>query len=183
MTGSRTTMLVAAVAAWTLAPSPVRGAGSLPSPEARAPRAVEQPLAGVGVLVKNNAGAVVLRASADVSGTFRLGELPPGSYTVVLDEASLRTSVRRQDPKLEGPPNIIAVLVALLLPARTKVGAGTLTLSRAPASRAEPTGPLVIPFVVSVAVGDVNGDGRAELRPSAGPASKRTYVGTITLVR
>jgi len=104
-----------------------QGIGSVP------PKA-SNPVPGVDIVVRKKPGGVPFIVHTDGTGTFTLGMLTSGEYTIELSANSLRSAIDKLDQKpidltagTQGQPGIIALLVALLLPAVPTIKSNTET--------------------------------------------------------
>ena len=69
------------------------------------------------IAITDSSGRVISKTTTDAMGNFRLPEPPPGDYQLKIDAASLNKALASGGAGPEGAPGIIAVLIALLLPA------------------------------------------------------------------
>lgn len=78
---------------------------------------------GVGslrIVSADKASGAVLQTTTSAKGVFTLGKLAPGTHEIVLSGRDLASALKVAPVKGDGPPEIIAVLIALLLPPGAK---------------------------------------------------------------
>jgi hypothetical protein len=54
--------------------------------------AIGEPIPGIDIVVKKNPGPIVVRTKTDAKGEFTIKDLPPGAYTIEIDDKTLGTT-------------------------------------------------------------------------------------------
>lgn len=141
--------------------------------------AINDPIPGIDIVVKKNPGDIVVRTKTDAKGEFTIKDLPPGAYTIEIDDKSLGTTKSIAENSSPVPRD----------------RAGTATAKGAPG----PTYELKDVLVSIIRVTPINdppsrqaqqgnkpGEGpplRINLTVPGGAGTKQSYKGTVAVVK
>jgi hypothetical protein len=123
------------------------------------PAFASDPIPGVDVKLGKNPGGMLVQTKTDAQGTFKLGQLTPGAYTIELQSFSWGVSNGKVDPNAKAAAHAILVIIKQSS-SETPVVSSQQTVSPGQSIR--------IPFTIP---------------DTKGPAMNHRYIGTVTLVK
>jgi hypothetical protein len=121
--------------------------------------ASNDPIPGIDVVVRKHPSGAHIQTKTDAHGTFKLGDLAPGAYTIELQSFSWGVSTGKLDPNGKAVLRIVQIVIEAA-PSETPVVSSRQTVS--------PGRSVSIPFTIP---------------DTKGAPRNHTYHGTVTLLK